>query len=297
MGRKKGKPTATSAEPGAPVAAETLNKTQMKKAARKQEVEAHQAKHSKVDEAMKLDDMTTLLPPMLTTYKKSGCDLVFKGFTSEACPSTLLEAGFNLTKGNMSALYDQTEFLGTGWNDKHKWREMKHEEARFLFALTASEGDLAGFVEFRFELHEETEEEVLYVYEIQVTEPYRRKGLGRMLLCVTDLVAKKSGMKHLICTVLKSNTAGANFFKNKMGFVMDCSSPEYVPPAAGSALAERGFQEEQHARRLMNQLMVSDGEQADDSDNQEEVCEYEILSRPIAQPADPPKVSAVADGG
>ena len=80
-----------------------------------------------------------------------------------------------LTK-NMKSLYEQSEW---GWNEKSKKEEMFEDNAWYLLAKN-KEGDIAGFSHFRFDM--DYDDEVVYVYEIQLKEEYRRKGLGRFMM-------------------------------------------------------------------------------------------------------------------
>ena len=86
----------------------------------------------------------------------------------------------------------------------------------------------AAFCHFRFNLDDDESMnplEVLYVYEIQVSDRYRRRGLGRRLMGLMEDVARRTGMKRLMLTVFKSNVGAMDFYLNKMKYEIDRMSP------------------------------------------------------------------------
>lgn len=102
---------------------------------------------------------------------------------------------------------------GTEWpaEEKVKRREMVAPEARYIFvyeealdAKTPSElpertsatcveengrGPMLGFLHFRFLMEEELP--VLYVYELQLEPRVQGKGLGKFLMQLIELIARK----------------------------------------------------------------------------------------------------------
>eukprot|EP00923_Selenidium_pygospionis_P055272 GHVN01096370.1.p1 GENE.GHVN01096370.1~~GHVN01096370.1.p1 ORF type:complete len:300 (-),score=54.94 GHVN01096370.1:187-1086(-) len=271
-----------SKKPSARVASSTtaepkLSNTQLKKAARKEMASAQTDKMKKLERAEAVTDVTTLLPDVFKYFKKSDPPIVVEGYAACDVPQTLMEACFALTKGNMQHLYDGAEFNNKGWSDKIKMKELTHDEARFIIAKTETDGELSGFAHFRFEPDEETGEEIMYLYEIQLVSGLRRKGLGRFMMMGLELVARKLEMKKIVCTVLKENPEGSHFFKGKLGFQMDPSSPEYIPAIHGNLDSSRMALacQPQGSKRVLEQLLVDEDEEEDDS----RLCEYEILSK------------------
>ena len=53
---------------------------------------------------------------------------------------------------------------------------------RYLIARDSASGDPLGFSHFRYDM--DCDDEVLYVYEIQLEGKVRRKGLGRFMMQV-----------------------------------------------------------------------------------------------------------------
>ena len=123
-----------------------------------------------------------------------------------------------------------------------KSSELRHETARFLIVEAAADADGAdananddgttkrdvlAFVHFRFEPNDDEKptEEVLYVYEIQVSDRAQRSGLGKRLMNIMELVANKNGMQKVMLTVFKMNGGAMKFYREKMKYAIDESSP------------------------------------------------------------------------
>lgn len=125
----------------------------------------------------------------------------------------------DLLERNMKPLYEESSW---GWNEKNKKEEMLEDAAWYLLAKD-SEGKLCGFSHFRFDM--DYDDEVLYVYEIQLEENFRRKGLGKFMMQVLEMMAFKSDMRKIMCTVFKHNPAAQSFFKSHMKFEIDETCP------------------------------------------------------------------------
>ena len=76
-----------------------------------------------------------------------------------------------------------------------------------------------AFVHFRYEM--DHEDEVLYVYEIQLEESARRKGLGKFMMMVLELLSHKADMRKIMLTCFRHNLAARNFFKRAMKYERD----------------------------------------------------------------------------
>jgi hypothetical protein len=63
-------------------------------------------------------------------------------------------------------------------------------------AATCKPGDLLGFVSFRFLA--EGEYDVLYIYELQMGPQAQRRGLGKHLVQLCELIARKCGMQWCV---------------------------------------------------------------------------------------------------
>lgn len=69
-----------------------------------------------------------------------------------------------------------------------------------------------AFCAFRFEDDGEKDAPITYLYEIQLSEEVRRKGLGKWMVQAIELLSLKYKMEHLMLTVFKENDAAINFY-------------------------------------------------------------------------------------
>lgn len=53
----------------------------------------------------------------------------------------------------------------------------------------------------------------------------QRRGLGGKMMEVVEGIAKKCQMNKMKLTVFKTNTSALNFYIDKLGYVIDPSSP------------------------------------------------------------------------
>ena len=149
-------------------------------------------------------------------------NLSVKFVPSSGLSDPQLQSCFSLFERNMGDFYRNSSW---GLNLDEKLAELKHDKARFLL-LTTEEDDLAGFVHFRFEYDDEESPNhpVLYVYEIQIDETFRRQGLGQKLMDIAEKIAGKAGMAKVMLTVFKANTSAMDFYQ-KLDYSIDESSP------------------------------------------------------------------------
>ena len=68
------------------------------------------------------------------------------------------------------------------------------------------------------------DDEVLYCYELQVEKAYRRKGLGKFMMKVLEMLMIKADMLKLMCTIFKKDKPEVEFFKNALKFELDETS-------------------------------------------------------------------------
>lgn len=90
---------------------------------------------------------------------------------------------------------------GSEWptEEKIKRREMVSPEARYIFVRDSQSGTaddcpegkdpMIGFIHYRFTLEEEIP--ILYVYELQLEPRAQGKGLGKFLMQLIELIARK----------------------------------------------------------------------------------------------------------
>ncbi|GFE52812.1 GNAT family protein [Babesia ovis] len=151
-----------------------------------------------------------------------------KHYMGNVAPKDVLDSLFNLTKENMSGLYNESGFLG-GWRDQMKYRELSAAKTHIL-ELRDDTGMLVGFVSYRFLIISDWQPatKVCYIYELQVDAKRRSRGVGKFLVKATEIIGRKAEAKKLMCTVLKLNRRAVAFYRNKCGFTDDESDPSSV---------------------------------------------------------------------
>ncbi|XP_017782101.1 PREDICTED: N-alpha-acetyltransferase 40 [Nicrophorus vespilloides] len=187
-----------------------------KRLARKEEQLRLSASKTVVDKANSLKDP---LEPFVAfqKYNNNGlqCDLYIKK-VSELDTSTT-DWAFGLTKKNMQHKYENCSW---GWSDGKKREELLDDTAWYLVALS-HDGHPIGFSHFRFDIDEGIE--VLYCYELQLENVIHRRGLGKFMMQILELIAFTNNMRKVVLTVLKNNSH-SNFFK-AINYRLDESSP------------------------------------------------------------------------
>lgn len=115
----------------------------------------------------------------------------FSGPGMASWTPALQAALFDLTKRNMQSIYSRAGPSWT-WNDTKKRGELNADVTRCLVVHDAA-GALLGFMSFRLLL--EGNFEILYIYELQIADAAQRKGLGKRLMQLSELIARKNGLQ------------------------------------------------------------------------------------------------------
>jgi len=134
---------------------------------------------------------------------------------------------FYYSKKNMKEIYEKVDY----WSDTEKQAELKDNAARFIVVTNTTTSIPVAFVHFRF-LIEMCNKLALYCYEIQLDSSVQRKGLGKHLMQLLEVIAKLHKYDWIILTVFKINTNAITFYKN-LGFKID----EISPSACGESTA------------------------------------------------------------
>merc|ERR1712183_127838 len=180
-----------------------------------------------VKAANAVEDPLALLPKPFSVFNKNGLNLNLETVRAPEVPEETKVWAFDLVKTNMKPLYDaaygedpdmEAEF---GWKEKDKREEMWSDHAWYLLART-EEGKPVAFSHYRYDM--DYDDEVVYCYEIQVEKGYRRKGLGRFMMKVLELLMIKANMLKLMATIFKNDKPEAEFFKKALKFEQDETS-------------------------------------------------------------------------
>ena len=149
---------------------------------------------------------------------------------------TRLQEFLDLFAENMGEQYKNSSW---GFDLEEKKAELRHIKARFLALLGINEmnkisseedgkavQDLEGFCHYRFEYDDEDSpsEAVLYVYELQIRDKYRRQGLGRKIMELLEKMAKEYEIPKVMLTVFFANEQAMDFYKN-LHYSVDETSP------------------------------------------------------------------------
>jgi len=191
-----------------------------KRQQRKEEIARISASQAVVNKANNQEDPMAPFP-VFRKFEKNGLTVILECKLCGSLDLATVDWIFNLKKRNMKALYEQCEW---GWNDKIKKEEMTDDRAWYLIARTPEpESKPVAFSHFRFDM--DYGDEVLYCYELQLEEQVRRKGLGKFMLQILELIGFSAHMKKVVLTVLKHNPEAKAFF-TALKYTTDETSPE-----------------------------------------------------------------------
>lgn len=158
--------------------------------------------------------------PSFRKYDKNEMNVTLAATRVTDLDETTKEWLMDLITRNMKALYEQSEW---GWKTSSKKEEMLDDRAWYLIARDAESGTPLAFSHFRFDM--DYDDEVLYVYEIQLEEGTKRKGLGRFMMQVLELLAFRNDMRKIMVTIFKHNPAAQKFFKEALKYEIDETCP------------------------------------------------------------------------
>merc|ERR1712096_104775 len=200
------------------------SKAKEKKAERKAMEKKMNAGVANVKIANAVEDPLAQLPKPFSVFNKNGLDLTLETVRAPDLDEKTLVWAYEMVSTNMKPLYDaaykgdpdmDAEF---GWEKKSELRE---DLAWYLLAKT-KEGSPVAFSHFRFDM--DYDDEVLYCYEMQVEKGFRRKGLGRFMMKVLEMLMIKADMLKLMATIFKKDEPEAEFFKKALKFEQDETS-------------------------------------------------------------------------
>ena len=202
--------------------------------------------------------------PSFKKYNKNDVDLTLSTKRVADISPEKQELIKNLHEKNMKKLYEESDW---GWNAKNKSDELLDESAWYLLA-EKPDGTIIGFSHFRFGMN--GDDEVLHVNEIQIEPSYQRKGLGRFMMQVLELLGFKADMRKIMLTTFKHNHDASKFFKKTMKYEIDETNPGYQVSKNAAGKKEYDYEilskfnkrkiareEAENARSQMNSMKVS----------------------------------------
>lgn len=146
-----------------------------------------------------------------------------------------LQWAFNITKSNMEVVYDAS---GYGWDDDDKMRELTEQGTRFLLIREKSAegcppGELRGFAHFRFTVQGEVLDIMaggpcIYLWDIQIDESIQRKGVGKHILMLLDLIGRRENMEYLSIPVQLNDDTTIEWISRIKGYAEDSNLPELI---------------------------------------------------------------------
>ncbi|KAG6959881.1 hypothetical protein JG688_00009882 [Phytophthora aleatoria] len=152
-------------------------------------------------------------------YERNSANVTIRGAQSKDLSESTQEHIVELFENNMKSLYQESDW---GYDAATKRTELFEAEAHYLLIHDESES-IVGFAHYRFV--EDDGALVLYLYEVQLAATAQRQGLGKFLMQLLLLVAKKHGMELMVLTVFKNNTGAMKFYRERLGFEIDETSP------------------------------------------------------------------------
>ncbi|PBK77254.1 hypothetical protein ARMSODRAFT_270077 [Armillaria solidipes] len=131
----------------------------------------------------------------------------FEVLTSSELSKQLREDIFAMLETNIRDFYAQSSF---GWDPTDKRKEMFDSLSRFVVARRPDTQALSGYTIFRFE--HENDSDMLYCYELQVSNASRRSGLGRKLMDLLGSIGESWRMRKIMLTVFEANDVALAFY-------------------------------------------------------------------------------------
>lgn len=139
------------------------------------------------------------------------------------------KACYNLVKETSRNDYKNSSI---GWKPKEKKEEMRDEDMIYLLVRKPSEGgeeptEILGFASFMFCKDDPPYEhvDVVYIFEVHLTESLRGRGLGRQLIQFIEFAAGTMEINKAMLTVFKVNDGARRLYTN-LGYTKDRCSPE-----------------------------------------------------------------------
>jgi GNAT superfamily N-acetyltransferase len=162
-------------------------------------------------------DVTKDIAKSFMKYDRNGLDLSIEFATQLSKDDA--QWAFDLVRDNVKENYESS---GYGWDDEDKMRELTEKGTRFLVVREwpsekgATKGEPVGFVHFRFTVQGEVVDKMagepcLFIFDIHIEDHSQRKGLGKHLLMILELIARREKMKAISLPVQLTDTETKNW--------------------------------------------------------------------------------------
>ena len=168
--------------------------------------------------------------------------------------STTIGASRNLSHTDLSSCLDLITATSAsayaksslGWHPSSKRKEMHLPDLRYILVrpTISSSAPVEAFLSFMFTYEDGFE--VIYVYEVHVSEGLRGCGLGTLLMGMVEDIGSRAGIEKAMLTVFTENEAALRFY-SRLGWKVDGSSP-------GSRTLRNGVVKESDYRILSKNL-------------------------------------------
>jgi ribosomal protein S18 acetylase RimI-like enzyme len=160
--------------------------------------------------------------------KSSIHEIPLDTYSAATISDTDLEACLDLIELTSGSAYAAS---GGGWSRPAKRKEMKLPDMKYLILRgpsdaadgPGSQSVVLGFLSFMVTY--EDGKEVVYCYEIHLSENARGKGLGKLLMGKMEEIGRRIGLEKTMLTVFKSNEMAREFY-HRNGYVLDEYSPK-----------------------------------------------------------------------
>jgi N-alpha-acetyltransferase 40 len=134
-----------------------------------------------------------------------------------------LDWAFELTRKHMEEVYDRS---GYGWDDADKERELTEEGARFLLLKDVNSSEYVGYAHFRFTVQGEVVDQMvgdscLHVVDLHIEADYQRKGLGKHLLLLMELISRRERLSRVSLPCYLGDTGFETFLSKQKGYLLD----------------------------------------------------------------------------
>lgn len=162
------------------------------------------------------------IAPSFLTYQRNGLNVGIE--FSPKLTEDDMEWAFEITRQNMESRYDAS---GYGWDDDDKERELTEQGARFLLLRDKNDGDkLIGYTHFRFTVQGEVIDEMagdscVHLVDIHLEDPYKRKGLGKHVMVLLELIARREKMSRVSVPVYLGDDDFKTWLLSQRGYAVD----------------------------------------------------------------------------